>query len=238
MKKFMKKRFLALLIAITMVFAMVPGILSPALAATEMEVTFELQPVSGSAYKLVFLVSTPVNINFIDLIFSYDNTKIIPVRAAAPGTDVTINDGTASSQPLALLAEDNDWEPFNRPGTPVWKVDGTRTAFQDTFTSAVSYIPAGDDIAILEFYFRFLGGNTVGDITADTFRFEDGEQPGNFVVKYFVSDAGSGIGLQTPGNETRFSWGAINQTTFLSQQKDQIFVQSMLFSLYKIDNLS
>ena len=213
----MKKRILSWLMAVTMILAMIPAAALPAFAAGEEAKTgvkFDLVDVGSNAYKLVFSVKTPDTIMFTNTLFSFDNTLIQPVRRNNFGTDVVpVNEDNSSGGyqiAFQVVARDSDLED---PFTAIyegWRINGIRTCFNyGTFTT--SYLESnGIYKPIFEFYFRLKDGKAAADITATTFRFENGKDAENFVAVY--NPSGDTAGLRINSTTIAYVWGCNNQT--------------------------
>ena len=206
------KKLISALIVITMVFTMIPVLHIPVYAEPDdIGVQFVLDTAPNGAYKLVFKAKTSSGIKTFGIVFSFDNTVIKPVNRANQ-SDVAITDGATTATPFLVLAEDIELTTMSA-APRLWKVDGTRTAFNEYLYTTEYVESSGSYVDMFEFYFKFQDGKNINDIDINTFRFENGSQPGNFVSKYFVSDEGAGISL-SDNNSNNYLWGAINQTAF------------------------
>ena len=206
------KKLISVLIAFTMVFSIIPVTHIPAFAAsTDMGVQFILDTAPNGAYKLVFQAKAPEGMMVLDVVFSFDNTIIKPVRSNNQN-DVSVTDGGTQSAPFVVIAEDSEENPLTS-APMLWKVDGTRTAFHETIYTTDYVISSGNYVDMFEFYFKLQEEKTIDDIGESTFKFENGADVNGFVAKYFVSGEGAGIRL-LDNNSTTYLWGAIDQTEY------------------------
>ncbi|MCL2167309.1 MAG: hypothetical protein FWH49_08500 [Clostridiales bacterium] len=74
------QKALSVIIVVFMVLAMLPVMVIPAFGMEGTGVTFYLDAAPNDAHKLVFQAKTPDRIQILDIVFSYDNTLIKPVR--------------------------------------------------------------------------------------------------------------------------------------------------------------
>jgi|GEM_PF-3522858 len=199
------KSTLALLLALTMLLPMIP---MGALAAKEdqkVTVTETLVDSTNKVYKLIFSAQTPSGVNSFATVFSYDNTKIIPV-SAADKTEVTIVDESVLATPFSIVAKDADGEPYVRLSR-LWRVATDRTAFFYSLyadTDASSHNTSSSPIAMFEFYYKLKGATTTADLDSTTFRFEADTYPNSQLALF--SGAASAITLSN-GTPPEYNWG-------------------------------
>ena len=218
----MKKKILSWLIVMIMIFAIIPATSIPVLAENGTGVKFEMVPVGGGVYKLVFSAKTQTTINMISVVFSYDKTVIQPVMSAATGVDydVATYAGTAatSTLPLKMLLATPDVVPGVIFGTPfnfapsIWYDRGNRQALSITASYTGTANSLTNYVGAFEFYFRFLGGKMESDIKADTFKFETADDINNMLDLYYTAPKWYyGILLSELSGVKQYRWGCANE---------------------------
>ena len=211
----MKKKALSLFLAMAMLLTMIPAGSAPLFAETGTGATFEMVPLGSDAYKLVFSAKTNDYVTFFNTIFSFDNTMIQPVNRATYAAVEPVHDvGTVPGYGIVFQVVAKDiYDITFSTVSEGWKINGTRTAFNySVFTTDPTEQPMesnGEYKPVFEFYFRLKDGKTPADISADTFRFENGNNAGNFIVLYNPSADSAGILLNAIGAD--FWWGCNNQ---------------------------
>ena len=179
MKKLTKQLF-SLLIVASMLLSMITVAVA---AVTTPTVTIKEVTVEDNIKKLVFTITTPVGspkITSTGLIFSYDATKIMPVRNDEETKPLTDNELTASSSSTALKRpfkaffyydEEEDVEySYNINKPQIMKIDNRIAVKIDTVTSDGDVIfDAKDGMAFVEFYFRAIDG---AQLDKETFQLE------------------------------------------------------------------
>ena len=223
MKQTLKRKILSLLLVMAMQIAILP-FATPARAATGAGFKFELEIADATAdiYKLVFSARTNSTIQLISLRFSFDKAIVEPV---------VYYDSTL---PLDLTIEpDGPWEPLliaSGAGTitartfPITDVTWLQTTDRmlanvttnhatpgRTAPSSGAYVPA------CAFYFKFQSGKTTADITADTFKIEDGNDP-NTMLSEISSNSGVWYGILMDGvsGVDQYRWGSVDQSSWQS----------------------
>ena len=180
-------------------------------------VKVEEEVLPSGARRLVFSVKVPTRFKTAGIVFSYDNTVILPVQNDDQNNDIIINDGDlyeyGADDPITHILIPDPFKilnPFILPLSFNWQVDGTRTAFFYTpsFVTTSLYCN-GNYVPIFEFYYRLADGKTAADLNSDTFKFESGA---GIFVDNFYNNTGNGygvvIGEGSASIEHKYIWGA------------------------------
>lgn len=173
MKKFTKQLF-ALLIVASMLLSMVT--VAVAVTSPTFSIKEEIVDSEEGIKKLVFSIATPesaAGITTTELIFSYDATKIMPVRKDTYA-DSALSDSsstTALKRPVKAFEyydeeEDTEYE-FSFEGTKVMEV-GNRVALWYV-TKSNDPFNAKNGMNFIEFYFRVIDG---AQLDGETFQLE------------------------------------------------------------------
>lgn len=153
----------------------------------------------NSIHRMIVSARAPGGFSLFGIVMSYDNRIIIPVDRSTHAdiiqpTNTTVQ--TITNAPFTLLAG------YGFIATPdAWVVHGVRTGFSfDAFTIGQAATP-GTLVDVFAFYYR-----AVGDVTATTFRVEDGRSNDSMVGTHaqttFVRS-----GVKILSASTTYIWG-------------------------------
>ena len=217
------KRLVSLIVVIALVMVGVYITPQSVFAAADTGVKFEMVEAGNDVYKLVFQAKTPTQIRLLSLIFSFSNTVIKPVHRTN-FTDVVISDGADVPATPFMVQTKTFREETPSSKLAKWKISGDRTAFDYTVyvSSSADYIESkGSYIDIFALYFKFQDGKSVGDIDADTFKFETAQDRGNLLPLFFSSpDNQYGVLLDEVPGISQYRWGHYNKSDWPSHCGD------------------
>ena len=205
------KRWLALLLSVVMLLALSPAHVFA--APVNSGVRFDMVTVDSAAgvYKLVFKGKTPTTFSSMLMTLSFDNTVIKPVhRNTYADLTITHNATTPATCFNIVAIGEKEEDPFAQAFSG-WKIQGTRTAFRDSFFTPKDYVTSnGSYVPIFEFYFKLQSGKTVSDIGASTFNYEGGS--GTFLPDWNPGGDTAGVTIVSEG--TIYRWGCSDQINY------------------------
>ena len=166
--------------------------------STRMETVTEASREDGkTVYKLVFGINSPAGIYSASIMFSYDDTLIVPVTNSDGKYGDVANadyatyytylfDVLLKTEPL--LGEGDPYSIATKGETAYMTQEETnRSAFLvDFFTQTDPIKSMSEPKDALAFYFRLADGKSVEDLAKGTFRIETDKGTGSFLAQYYV----------------------------------------------------
>ncbi len=195
----MRKKILLLLLVFLMMLSITP-IVNAGTNPGQVNLKMESVGTTG-AYKLVISAGATNGIQACDVILSYDNTILTPIRkskilAATPIIEtVPISDEAAVVTPFNITAMDTD-DTLYAQTTPLWKVHGSRTAFRTgVYIASASSVSQSFSLdSMFEMYFIIANGKSTADFSKSTIKIESAwgtSDSDSFLMDYFNVPAGA-----------------------------------------------
>ena len=187
------------------------------------EVKYEETSVNN-VFKMVIYAKSNLGVKAIDVILSYDNTVVVPVKRA-DNTPLTILDEGKNKEPVKIVALDANGDIYSSPQA-LWKVHGTRTASRiGAFIDDSSLVVLTNELMpVYEIYYTFQTGKSTADFSKSTFRVESAwgtSADDSFLMDFFNASPGD-LASEAPfdraglailrSDDTRIYWKQVNGT--------------------------
>ena len=222
MRQYMR-RFLVFTILLALFLTVFTPLALSAAYDGMVEVKYEETSVNN-VFKMVIYAKSNLGVKAIDVILSYDNTVVVPVKRA-DNTPLTILDEGKNKEPVKIVALDANGDIYSSPQA-LWKVHGTRTASRiGAFIDDSSLVVLTNELMpVYEIYYTFQTGKSTADFSKSTFRVESAwgtSADDSFLMDFFNASPGD-LASEAPfdraglailrSDDTRIYWKQVNGT--------------------------